>query len=570
MLHFLDKLTYTNKIMVHEQMSCINVYEIDLEQMLLFHFTETMPNTCVVCGHVKGKGSKVSMHRFPSNESKRQEWLKALNISNESVTENTRICSKHFLYADTSNVPSIDIGRRFSSPKKGATARGIRCTRRSTDLQSPPPPKKKCQQTTPPRNHPPVSSTPGSSATDDDRRSLSASIGEPLVSDFRVHELPGCDESHDVVLDAALSARIDVLEAEVTQLRSVPNKQRFFRIEQISGQDSLVRFYSGFASFEVLLLFFNFLGPAAHRLQYWGDKERKTTRRRKQLKLAPINQFFLTLVKLRLNLGVKDLAFRFGISVGLASKYFATWVCFLYQHLKEIDWTPSTEQVAATLPVGFKDKYPSTYCIIDASEIFLETATDLFMQSSTWSNYKHHNTAKVLVCCTPNGCISYISPLYVGGISDVELTKVSGFLNTLDGKCGVSVMADRGFTVRDVLKQKGVSLNIPPFMEGRRQLPPEEIQKGRQIASLRIHVERSIGRIKTYKILGGNFPLSMIRIANQIVSVCAWLTNFQPALIPLPADSSEDDVDNYFKSVLLSDTETEYDADCELSDNEGF
>ena len=85
------------------------------------------------------------------------------------------------------------------------------------------------------------------------------------------------------------------------------------------------------------------------------------------------------------------------------------------------------EQVAATLPSAFKEKYPSTYCSIDASEIFLETATDLLMQSSTWSNYKHQNTLKVLVSCTPNGCISYVSPLYVGGISDVELTKVSGF-----------------------------------------------------------------------------------------------------------------------------------------------
>ena len=41
------------------------------------------------------------------------------------------------------------------------------------------------------------------------------------------------------------------------------------------------------------------------------------------------------------------------------------------------------EQVAATLPSAFKEKYPSTYCIIDASEIFLETATEFYMQSST-------------------------------------------------------------------------------------------------------------------------------------------------------------------------------------------
>ncbi len=53
-------------------------------------------------------------------------------------------------------------------------------------------------------------------------------------------------------------------------------------------------------------------------------------------------------------------------------------------------------------------------------------------------------------------------------------------------------MADRGFTVQYSFKEKGVSLNI-----------------------LQIHVERCIGRIKNFKILGRNFPLSMTRIANQ-------------------------------------------------------
>lgn len=127
-------------------------------------------------------------------------------------------------------------------------------------------------------------------------------------------------------------------------------------------------------------------------------------------------------MKLKLNLQVKDLALRFHISTGLVSKYFITWIS---HHLKEIDWTPSVEQVAATLPCSFQEKYPTTYLIIDGSEIFIETPSDLFMQSSTWSSYKHHNTGKFLIGCTPNGAISYVSQLYVGSISDVELTRVS-------------------------------------------------------------------------------------------------------------------------------------------------
>ena len=127
------------------------------------------------------------------------------------------------------------------------------------------------------------------------------------------------------------------------------------------------------------------------------------------------------------------------------------------------------------------------------------------MQSSTWSNYKHHNTAKVLVGCTPNGAVSYVSQLFVGSVSDVELTRVCGYLDTLEGKAGVSVMADRGFTIRNLLSKKNVELNIPPFMDGKPQLTAEEVKSGRSIASLRIHIERVIGRICYFEIYTSSF-----------------------------------------------------------------
>ena len=131
---------------------------------------------------------------------------------------------------------------------------------------------------------------------------------------------------------------------------------------------------------------------------------------------------------------------------------------------------PSVEQVRGTLPCAFEEKFPTTYAIIDSSEVFIETPSHLHMQSSTWSQYKHHNTVKFLVACTPNGAICFISPVYIRSISDIELTRASGFLTTLKDKPGISIMADRGFTIKDMLKKLNVDLNIPPFMDGRRQL----------------------------------------------------------------------------------------------------
>ena len=279
------------------------------------------------------------------------------------------------------------------------------------------------------------------------------------------------------------------------------------------------------------MCFFEFLGPVVDKLHYWGTREGHR-RRHHSRKLNSFNQLFMTLVKLRLNLKLTDLGFRFGISKSLASRYITTWISFLYHHFKEINWMPSVQQVMGTLPHMFQKYYSNTFAIIDGTEIFLETPTDPHLQSSTWSQYKHHNTVKFLVACTPNGAISYISPLYVGSISDPELTRVSGFLTKLEDKPGVAIMADRGFTVKDMLKALNIELNLPPFMEGRQQLTAAEVQEGRRIASLRIHVERAIGRLKNYTILKGTLPISMGRLANQIVCVCGFFQTFIQLLFP--------------------------------------
>ena len=91
-----------------------------------------------------------------------------------------------------------------------------------------------------------------------------------------------------------------------------------------------------------------------------------------------------------------------------------------------------------------------------------------------------------------------------------------------------------------------------------------ELQEGRSIAHLRIHVERAIGRIKNFTILTGKLPISMTRIADQIVSVCTFLSNFHPASVPVPNDPLESEVEEYFPvtrvtkmvTVILSMTNT--------------
>ena len=190
---------------------------------------------------------------------------------------------------------------------------------------------------------------------------------------------PGPSETTNVLVNTALIASVEALEDEKQPLEaqiSTKETRTYFKIEQSQHDDTLVCFYTGFASFFVFAAFTEFLGPIVNKLHYWGTREGQCQRHDTQ-KLDPMNQLFMTLVKLRLNLKLTDLAFRFGISKSLASRYITTWISFLNHHLKEIEWMPTVEQVSGTLPHSFRKNYQNTFAIIDGSEIFLETPSDL-------------------------------------------------------------------------------------------------------------------------------------------------------------------------------------------------
>ena len=91
-------------------------------------------------------------------------------------------------------------------------------------------------------------------------------------------------------------------------------------------------------------------------------------------------------------------------------------------------------------------------------------------------------------------------------------------------------MADKWFTVEDLLPL-GVSLYIPPFLGNKGQMSPEEVVETQSIASLCIHVERGINKVKSFHIWDSIVPFTMFGVVNQMWSVCAMLYNFQKSII---------------------------------------
>ena len=140
-------------------------------------------------------------------------------------------------------------------------------------------------------------------------------------------------------------------------------------------------------------------------------------------------------------------------------------------------------------------------------------------------------TYKGLVGIAPSGGITFISELYDGSISDVEIVQRCGILKKDLWNESNSLMADRGFNIENLLKPLGVSLNIPTLLHGREQLTNDEATESQTIASVRIHVERAIQRIKKFRQIRNEIPLVLHGSINQIWTVSCLLCNFMPHLI---------------------------------------
>ena len=175
--------------------------------------------------------------------------------------------------------------------------------------------------------------------------------------------------------------------------------------------------------------------------------------------------------------------------------------------------------------------------------MFIDRPTNLMARTQTFSNYKHHNTAKILIGITPQGTISFVSEAWGGRTSDKFLTENCGILKNL--LPGDLILADRGFTVHESVWYYGAQLNIPAFTRGKDQLDPVDVETTRGIANVRIHVERVIGTLRQkYTILQSTLPTDFLTsningppekqvpLLNRIVRVCSALVNLCPPIIP--------------------------------------
>ena len=133
--------------------------------------------------------------------------------------------------------------------------------------------------------------------------------------------------------------RISQMEAEIRKLtieledikRKMEDVQ--FDIQQFKDKPKDIASFTGFLDYETLMLCFDIVEEPSRSLSY-GSHQRKifdsntSNKLGRPRKITIFQEFVMVLMKLRLGLFNRDLAYRFNISSSVVSEIFRMWIRF--------------------------------------------------------------------------------------------------------------------------------------------------------------------------------------------------------------------------------------------------
>ena len=508
---------------------------------------------CVVlgCSRRSGRDKDVSFFRIPRIIQDKGEQLRVLSKRRrdgfltafsrvgltEKILKNDRICSRHFISGNPADLldetnpdwlPSLNLGHNKIRYSNVATGRWER--RKARQVQAD---KQETAQTLLLQ-----SATESAETTCAVTSQVTGTLSEEPAE--TITESPGTllEESAEVTAEVSTQTVAYLKEDASTQTGGenlgdlkCRKEDEMIKItpqpfsEEAFQKDDYVRFYTGLPNFKVLKAIYNHVVSAVPTSKY--------------NKLKPFEEFIAVLMKLRLNCRMQDLAYRFRVSISTISRIFLKWITVMDGRLRHLIVWPDRDCLIKTMPTCFQNSFGrKVVVVVDCFEVFIERPSSLHARACTWSAYKHHNTAKVLLGITPQGVISYVSEAWGGRVSDKYITEHCGILDHLIP--GDVVLADRGFDISDSVGVMQAQLHIPAFTKGKSQLSALEVHQTRTIANVRIHVERVMGNVKQkYSMLQSTLPIHYIikrngncPIIDNIVRVCCALCNVCESVVP--------------------------------------
>ncbi|XP_077058646.1 uncharacterized protein LOC143711199 [Siphateles boraxobius] len=468
---------------------------------------------------------------------RRMAWVAAVrrtNITFSNISRHMFVCSRHFhtgkpayemLECHPDWIPSLHLGH--TEVKTTHTQRFNRRTKRQQALTgnntSPATPldpaaqRSQVDDAAPPDEAAQRSQVDDAAPPDEAEQRSQVDDAAPEDNNREQQECSFC--SHRRAQINRLLEENRTLKEELSQKKM---DEHFFKDDDVK-----VKYYTGLPCFAVLMGVLQQLLPCLPQ----------TVR-----KLSPFQMLLLTLMRLRLNLPIQHIAHIFCIDRKTVSTTFRDTIATMFTHLSPLVHWPERHCLQGSMPHQFVEAFGNRVSVIvDCFEINIERASNLKARAQTFSHYKHRHTLKYLIGITPQGAISFISKGWGGRVSDKHVTENSGLLNKL--LPGDLVLADRGFDIRDSVGLMCAEVKIPAFTRGRCQLDAKDVEETRQIAHLRVHVERVIGCVRNkYTILSETIPVSMVLpcededmiFLDKIVSVCCALTNMCPSVVMKP------------------------------------
>ena len=126
--------------------------------------------------------------------------------------------------------------------------------------------------------------------------------------------------------------------------------------QEFFESDAKVRFYAGLPSYEVLMVVFEHVASHVSR---------------QTQNLSRFREFVMVLIKLRLNVPLQDLAYRFVVSVATVSRIFSYWIVVMDVRLKFMISWPVREQLWQTMLMCFQYAFGKKVVAIDCFGVFI-------------------------------------------------------------------------------------------------------------------------------------------------------------------------------------------------------
>ena len=336
------------------------------------------------------------------SEKRRTAWLAKINRKDWVPGPGSRVCSDHFISSkpaalfDQNNpdwVPTLKMGYSSGKPDCSRHQRHEERKKRAKDIDAAHVLLELHQVKRVRQESDPV---PGVACQTDDARNS--------------------DEKMDRLETGLERLRKDnqAMRGEVAHLKSC-GAQKNLSPDTLKEDPQLLKFYTGIPDWTVFMALYNLVHSAIPDTPI--------------NKLSKFSMILMFLMKIRLNLFDEDLGYKFGVHHSTVSRNFHKVLNVMSVRTAHLIKWPDRETLRKTLPTSFRRFFKKCCVIIDCSEVFVETPSNLLARAQVWSNYKHHSTLKFLIGITPQGTVSYISPCVGGRMSDKEIVEQSNLID---------------------------------------------------------------------------------------------------------------------------------------------